>query len=185
MALSFQIEICNRTKSSFLATSLYKKVIFTKNWVTRSCRPSDEMLDPKLHVYVKLKLLDLIVGCHGYHYAIKLNRADPLVRKWGCNKNFRSWNMLTWGIKFQCNVNAKSEILLQHVAQWSLFTCKSIVMTHGPRHKSGRKMTPYGFDSEFCALKLWTKSKCDRSIGIFRIFPTMWVYFQIDFIKIE
>ena len=40
---SFQIEICNldRTKSSFLATSLYKKVIFTKNWVTRSCRPSD------------------------------------------------------------------------------------------------------------------------------------------------
>ena len=27
-----------RTKSSFLATSLYKKVIFTKNWVTRSCR---------------------------------------------------------------------------------------------------------------------------------------------------
>ena len=32
VALSFQIEICNldRTKSSFLATSLYKKVIFTK-----------------------------------------------------------------------------------------------------------------------------------------------------------
>ena len=26
-------------KSSFLATSLYKKVIFTKNWVTRSCHP--------------------------------------------------------------------------------------------------------------------------------------------------
>ena len=45
VALSFQIEICNldRTKSSFLATSLYKKVIFTKNWVTRSCRPSDDM----------------------------------------------------------------------------------------------------------------------------------------------
>ena len=34
VALSFQIEICNldRTKSSFLATSLYKKVIFSKNW---------------------------------------------------------------------------------------------------------------------------------------------------------
>ena len=33
VSLSFQIEICNldRTKSSFLATSLYKKVIFTKN----------------------------------------------------------------------------------------------------------------------------------------------------------
>ena len=32
VALSFQIEICNldRTKSSFLATSLYKKVIITK-----------------------------------------------------------------------------------------------------------------------------------------------------------
>ena len=45
VALSFQIEICNldRTISSFLATSLYKKVIFTKNWVTRSCRPSDVM----------------------------------------------------------------------------------------------------------------------------------------------
>ena len=43
VALSFQIEICNldRTKSSFLATSLYKKVIFIKHWVTRSCRPSD------------------------------------------------------------------------------------------------------------------------------------------------
>ena len=46
VALSFQIEICNldRTKSSFLATSLHKKVIFTKTWVTRSCRPSDDML---------------------------------------------------------------------------------------------------------------------------------------------
>ena len=45
VALSFQIEICNldRTKYSFLATSWYKKVIFTKNWVTRSCRPSDDM----------------------------------------------------------------------------------------------------------------------------------------------
>ena len=44
VALSFQIEICNldKTKSSFLATSLYKNVIFTKNWVTRSCHPSDE-----------------------------------------------------------------------------------------------------------------------------------------------
>ena len=35
VALSFQIEICNldrtkKKKSSFLATSLYKKVIFTK-----------------------------------------------------------------------------------------------------------------------------------------------------------
>ena len=58
VALSFQIEICNldRTKSSFssfplfhmnlnnkLATSLYKKVIFTKNLVTRSCCPSDDI----------------------------------------------------------------------------------------------------------------------------------------------
>ena len=45
VALSFQIEICNldRTNSSFLATSLYEKVIFTKNLVTRSCRPSDDM----------------------------------------------------------------------------------------------------------------------------------------------
>ena len=45
VALSFQIEICNldRTKSSCLATSLYKKVIFTKNWVTRSCHPTDVM----------------------------------------------------------------------------------------------------------------------------------------------
>ena len=45
VALSFQIEICNldSTKSSFLATSLYKKVIFTKNWVTMSCRPSDDI----------------------------------------------------------------------------------------------------------------------------------------------
>ena len=43
--VSFQIEICNldRTKSSFLATSLYKKVIFTKNWVTRSCHPTDDI----------------------------------------------------------------------------------------------------------------------------------------------
>ena len=33
VALSYQIEICNldRPKSCFLATSLYKKVIFTKN----------------------------------------------------------------------------------------------------------------------------------------------------------
>ena len=89
------------------------------------------------------------------HYAIKLNRADLLVRKLGCNNNFRSLNMLNRGIKFQCKVNAKSEILLQHVAQWqwSLFTCLSIVMTHdyGPHHKSGRKMTPYGFDSDICA----------------------------------
>ena len=32
----FQNEICNldRTKSSFLATRLYEKVIFTNNWVT-------------------------------------------------------------------------------------------------------------------------------------------------------
>ena len=39
----FSNEICNldRTKSSFLATSLYKKVIFTQNWVTRSCHPTD------------------------------------------------------------------------------------------------------------------------------------------------
>ena len=46
VALSFQIEICNldRTKSSYLATSLYRKVIFTKNWVTRSCRPSDDIM---------------------------------------------------------------------------------------------------------------------------------------------
>ena len=46
VALSFQIEICNldRTKSSFLATSLYKKVIFTKNWVTMSCHPTDEYM---------------------------------------------------------------------------------------------------------------------------------------------
>ena len=45
VALSFQIEICNldRTKFSVLATSLYKKFIFTKNWVTRSCRPSDDI----------------------------------------------------------------------------------------------------------------------------------------------
>ena len=46
VALSFQIEISNldRTKSGFLATSLYKKVIFTKNWVTRFCRPSDDIM---------------------------------------------------------------------------------------------------------------------------------------------
>ena len=45
VALSFQIEICNldRTKRRFLATSLYKKVISTKNWVTRSCHPTDAM----------------------------------------------------------------------------------------------------------------------------------------------
>ena len=38
VALSFQIEICNldRTKSSVLATSLYKKMILTNNWDTRS-----------------------------------------------------------------------------------------------------------------------------------------------------
>ena len=56
-ALSFQIEICNldRTKSSFLFTSLYKNVIFTKNWVTRSCRPSDDELDQCLAIMSKLK----------------------------------------------------------------------------------------------------------------------------------
>ena len=56
VALSFQIEICNldRTKSSFLATSLYKKVIFTKNWVTRSCRPSDDMRHMKIEPYSML-----------------------------------------------------------------------------------------------------------------------------------
>ena len=45
-ALSLQIEICTleRTKTSLLATSLYKKVIFTKNLVTRSCHPTDDML---------------------------------------------------------------------------------------------------------------------------------------------
>ena len=45
VALSFQIEIHNldRTKSSFLATNLYKKVVFTKNWVTRSCHPTNDM----------------------------------------------------------------------------------------------------------------------------------------------
>ena len=38
VALFLQIEICNldRTKSSSLATSSYEKVIFAKNWVTRS-----------------------------------------------------------------------------------------------------------------------------------------------------
>ena len=42
VALSFQIEICNldRTKSSFLATSLYKRK-FHQKLSTRSCRPSD------------------------------------------------------------------------------------------------------------------------------------------------
>ena len=36
----------DRTKSStcILATSLYKQVIFTKNWVRRSCHPTDDML---------------------------------------------------------------------------------------------------------------------------------------------
>ena len=46
VALSLQIEIYNldRTKSSFLyCTSLYKKVIFTKNWVTRSYHPTNKM----------------------------------------------------------------------------------------------------------------------------------------------
>ena len=45
VALSFQIEICNldRTKSSVLATSLYKNIIFTKNWVTRFYYPTDDM----------------------------------------------------------------------------------------------------------------------------------------------
>ena len=44
VALSFKIEIYNldRTKSSFLATSLYKKVTFTKNWVTRFYHPTDD-----------------------------------------------------------------------------------------------------------------------------------------------
>ena len=46
-SIFFSIKICNldRTKSTFLATSLYKKVIFTKNWVTtcRSCHPSDHI----------------------------------------------------------------------------------------------------------------------------------------------
>ena len=71
VALSFQIEICklDRTKSSVLdSTSLYKKVIFTKNWVTMSCRPSDDMCvwskitRPKLHAiptgYCSIKPLD-------------------------------------------------------------------------------------------------------------------------------
>ena len=67
VSLSFQIEICNldRTKSSFLATSLYKKVIFTKNLVTRSCRPSDDMLRRQLlrHWYLsedRVRLMGMI-----------------------------------------------------------------------------------------------------------------------------
>ena len=61
VALSFQIEICNldRTKSSILATSLYKKVIFTKNWVTRSCRAcsSWNILMAIIIFYLKLTII--------------------------------------------------------------------------------------------------------------------------------
>ena len=67
-ALSFQIEIWNldRTKSSFLATSLYKKVIFTKNWVTRSCRPSDDIA---LWCFLKIlnKMPQCFVTCYNHN----------------------------------------------------------------------------------------------------------------------
>ena len=63
VALSFQIEICNldRTKSSFLATSLYKKVIITKNWVTRSCRPSDVILITMIIAWTNGSLLRFVI----------------------------------------------------------------------------------------------------------------------------
>ena len=67
VALSFQIEICNldRTKFSFLATSLYQKVIFNKNWVTRFCRPSDDKM-----IIAKWSATSLSCGCYGVYSAI-------------------------------------------------------------------------------------------------------------------
>ena len=56
VALSFRIEIWNldKTKSSFLATSLYKKVIFTKNLVTRSITPTDDMIFIPYITFIKV-----------------------------------------------------------------------------------------------------------------------------------
>ena len=59
----FQIEICNldRTKSSFLATSLYKKVIFTKNWVTRSCRSDDMHISTNKNKYLHSDMIPYLL----------------------------------------------------------------------------------------------------------------------------
>ena len=70
VALSFQIEICNldRTKSSFLATSLYKKVIFTKIELQGLVAPAT--------------ICNLVLVCPDYpkscRTVIKLNRTSLL-----------------------------------------------------------------------------------------------------------
>ena len=55
--LRLKCKIWTKTKSSFLATSLYKKVIFTKNWVTRSCCPSDDMCFHTNYIYTYFVVL--------------------------------------------------------------------------------------------------------------------------------
>ena len=57
VALSFQTENWNfdRTKCSLLATSVYKKVILSKNWVTRFYHPTDACVSSAPRVWACVK----------------------------------------------------------------------------------------------------------------------------------
>ena len=72
-----------------LATSLYKKVIFTKNWVTRSCRPSDDM---------GIALVD-------QQWIASLHAADPI-----CIQENSIWGM-DWGISGELLVSVPQTCL--------------------------------------------------------------------------
>ena len=106
VALSFQIEICNldRTKSSFLATSLYKKVIFTKNWVTRSCRPSDYALF-KFFIHVDSK--NIHVTKDGIQGPMTCFKKIPIISLWNffCNQ-YQNTDCMCFFETFNCRASS-------------------------------------------------------------------------------
>ena len=82
VALSFQIKICNldRTKACFVATSLNKKYIFTRNWVTRLYHPTNDL--------------------HAKRLCFPSNLPTQLYMLW-CNYTH---SLFYFDVSFQCNV---------------------------------------------------------------------------------
>ena len=93
VALSFHIEICNldRTKSSCLATSLYK-VILTKHLVAWFYHPTDDMVFKQFGVTTQIyskehyKCLNKIMICVCIYHGFKCTNKSSEWQLWYCNK---------------------------------------------------------------------------------------------------
>ena len=86
VSLSFQIEICNldRTISSFLATSLYKKVIFTKNVSYKVLSPQRRYATIKNFIFIHLWITcPIFTYYHGLKY---MKIFSPLIWQYLYNK---------------------------------------------------------------------------------------------------